>query len=169
MADVQTTSLYEQDFYLWAVDQARAVRALRDAASGRGDLHSALSAIDWDNVVEELEGLATGVRSELRGRLTTILEHLVKLELSTAKNPRRGWEETIRRSRLEIEFVLNDNPSLRRAVAAILAVPTMAKVARAAVEGLAARDEVPRDTQPPTYTQEQLLEDWWPDQREPTP
>ena len=27
MADVQTTSLYEQDFYLWALNQAQAVRA----------------------------------------------------------------------------------------------------------------------------------------------
>ncbi len=38
MADVQSTTLYEQDFYRWALDQARAVRALRDAASGQGDL-----------------------------------------------------------------------------------------------------------------------------------
>ena len=27
MADIQTSTLYEQDFYLWALDQARAVQA----------------------------------------------------------------------------------------------------------------------------------------------
>ena len=42
MADVQTASLYEQDFYLWALDQATALRRLRDAVAGQGDLAAVL-------------------------------------------------------------------------------------------------------------------------------
>jgi hypothetical protein len=169
MADVQTASLYEQDFYLWALDQVQAVRALRDATAGQGDLKVALGGIDWDNVIEELEGLATGVRSELRSRLSTITEHLVKLELSTATDPRRGWEETIQRSRREIRFLLDDNPSLRREVEPIVLSPIFGTVAKDAVTSLVRRGEIPRETAIPAYTREQLLDDWWPDRPEPSP
>jgi len=159
MADVQEVSLYERDFYEWALDQAGAVRALRDSPALPAALHQAL---DWDNVIEELEGLARGVRSELRSRLLTIIEHLVKLELSTAVDPRRGWEETIQRSRLDVELLLDDNPSLRREVAPLLVAPVMAKAAKGVVDDLARRGEVPSGTQAPVYTREQLLGDWWP-------
>jgi hypothetical protein len=169
MADVQTASLYEQDFYLWALDQVRAVHALRDAAAGRGDLSSALTAIDWDNVIEELEGLATGVRSELRRRMGPIIEHLVKLELSTATDPRRGWEETIQRSRYEIEFLLDDNPSLRREVAPILLASVFAKMASNVVTDLVRRGEIPGGTPVPSYTPNQILGDWRPGEPEPSP
>src|ERR1700722_12633667 len=109
MADVQTTSLYEQDFYLWALDQAKALRTLRDAAAGQGDLPSALSAIDWDNAIEELEGLAKRDRRELQSRINVIVEHLVKLESSTVSRPRGGWENTVRRERGEIELLLQQS------------------------------------------------------------
>ena len=169
MADVQTSGLYDQDYHLWALDQARALRALRDAAASRGDLTAALHEVDWDNVIEELEGLAKGVRSELRNRLGTIIEHLVKLELSTATDPRRGWEESISRSRREIEFLVDDNPSLRREVAPILLSPIFVKVAGDAVADLARRGEIPRGTAAPVYTQAQILDDWWPDRTESMP
>jgi hypothetical protein len=169
MADVQTASLYEQDFYLWSLDQAQAVRTLRDAVAGQSDLNAALSGIDWENVIEELEGLATGVRSELRNRLSTITEHLVKLELSTATDPKRGWEETIQRSRREIRFLLDDNPSLRREVEPIVLSPIFGTVAKDAVADLVRRGEIPRGTAAPAYTREQILDDWWPDQRATTP
>src|SRR5271154_4125624 len=98
MADVQSASLYDQDFHQWALDQARAVRELRDAAARPGAARTVRHALDWDNLIEELEGLAKGVRSELRSRLLTIIQHLVKLELSTAVDMRHGWEETVQRS-----------------------------------------------------------------------
>lgn len=169
MADVQTSSLYEEDFYLWALGQARALRALRDAASGQGDLKAALNAIDWDNAIEELEGLAKGVRSELRSRMITIIQHLIKLELSGATDPRHGRRETVRRSRLELELVLSDNHSLRREVAPIVAAPIMRRAATDAVDDLVSRGEIPRGTPAPVYTVAQLVEDWWPTSEEAKP
>ena len=164
MADVQTASLYEQDFHQWALDQARAVRELRDAAARPGAARTVRHALDWDNLIEELEGLAKGVRSELRSRLLTIIQHLVKLELSTAVDMRHGWEETVQRSRLEVEILLDDNPSLRREVPALLIAPVMAKAAKTSVDDLVRRGEVPADTSIPSYTQIQLMDDWWPKQ-----
>src|SRR5271156_4440109 len=91
MADVQTASLYDQDFHQWALDQARAVRGVRDAAARPGAARTVRHALDWDNLIEELEGLAKGVRSELRSRLLTIIQHLVKLELTSSGEKGDLW------------------------------------------------------------------------------
>jgi len=166
MADIQEGSLYDQDYYRWALEQARAVQTLRDAAARPGNnLPAALEALDWDNLVEELEGLAKAVRAELRNRIITVVKHLVKLELSPASDPKAGWKNTIGRSRLDIEDLLNDNPSLRREIAAIIQAPTMAKAAKLAIDELFDRGEVAVRTPPPEYDQSQILEDWWPEQR----
>ena len=163
MADIQEASLYDRDFYQWAQDQARAVRNLRDAAARPGNnLPAALEALDWDNLVEELDGLAKGVRSELTNRIVLIIEHLVKLELSPANDPRRGWEETVQRSRLNLGILLDGNPSLRREIPMILGSPIPGKVARFTVDDLIRRGETPIGTAAPAYTQAQILEDWWP-------
>lgn len=166
MADVLADSLYDRDFYQWALEQARAVGALREAVARPGsNLPAALDALDWENLVEELEGLAKGVRSELRNRMVTIIEHLAKLELSPVSGPRRGWKETIRRSRLELEQLLDDNPSLRREVATFLNAPLMAKAAKLTVDDLIGAGERRRGTPVPVYTEAQILDDWWPGQQ----
>ena len=57
--DIKTVSLYERDFSAWALAQAEALRAARDAVlSGgrrRADLPSVLRTLDWDNLAEEIE------------------------------------------------------------------------------------------------------------------
>lgn len=166
MADVQEASLYDRDFHQWALDQARAVRALRAAAARPGsNFPMELQELDWDNLIEELEGLARGVRSELRKRLVTVVEHLVKLEFSPAREPRRGWEETVYRSRFDLSDLLDDNPSLRRDLTGVIESGLVAKAARFALDELIRRGEIPAWTPMPDYSQQQILENWWPDRR----
>ncbi len=97
--------LYEEDFVLWAEDQAA---ALRRAAGAGSNL-----ALDWENLAEEIESLSISQRRELRSRLDVILEYLVKLEQSPATDPRAGWISTIDRERSSIQYLLANSPSLR--------------------------------------------------------
>jgi Domain of unknown function DUF29 len=60
----------------------------------------------------------------LASHIAIIIEHLLKLQGSPAQEPARGWRDTIRRARREIERLLKDSPSLRREVASVVADET---------------------------------------------
>jgi hypothetical protein len=45
--------------------------------------------VDWENVIEEIEQLGRSQRRELRNRLTTLLEHCLKLYYSDYSNPKQ--------------------------------------------------------------------------------
>lgn len=107
------SELYERDFVRWSEEQAS---ALRSAALSGTNL-----PLDWEHLAEEIDGLGKSLRSELRNRLATIIEHLLKLHASPAIDPRPGWLETIDRERVEVESLLDENPSLRGALADSLA------------------------------------------------
>jgi len=167
--DLRTLTRYEQDFYAWATEQARQLRAagkaLDDPARQPDGLPTALRTLDWQNLAEEIEGLARRDRRELASRIATIVEHLAKLQFSPAQEPRTAWIETIGRSRREIRDLLVDNPSLRRQVAGLLrenAADALHLAARLLLErGEAAAASAVRVG--PSYTPEQVLEDWWPE------
>jgi hypothetical protein len=156
------TGLYEADFVLWAETQAVALRRAADAGSNL--------PLDWYNLAEEIESLGRSQRRELKSRLANLIEHLLKLEFSSASRPRAGWLETIGRERREIELLLEDSPSLRGEVGAIASAvwPRTAKFVR---EVLGERDEVSPEELPAGqatgYTAEQLLGDWLPDRVSP--
>jgi Domain of unknown function DUF29 len=147
------TQLYEEDFVLWTQQQSS---ALRDAARVSTNL-----PLDWENLAEEIESLGASQRRELRSRIAGILEHLLKLEYSPAADPRLGWIETIARQRSEIELLLNDSPSLRRDVARIIAEEAP-RVARLTTRVLRLHGEDVGNLAVPTYTEEQVLGDWFP-------
>ncbi len=69
--------------------------------------------VDWENLIEEIESLGRSQKRELRNRLTTILEHGLKLCYTDQVEDYRGWQETIRRSQRELEELLTDSPSLK--------------------------------------------------------
>jgi hypothetical protein len=153
-----TASLYEEDFVRWSEEQAS---ALRNAARSGTNL-----PLDWENLAEEVESLAQSQRRELRSRINTIIEHLLKLEHSPANAPRRGWAETVIRERANIEPILDDSPSLRRELADIVSTEN-ARVARLTLRTLElygeATSEVRSRMLAPCYSEEQVLGDWLPD------
>jgi len=70
--------------------------------------------------------------------------------------------ETIARERAEIELVLNDSPSLRGEVVRMIADGSV-RVARLTNRLLRLHGEHVADLAPPTYTEDQVLDDWYPE------
>lgn len=70
--------------------------------------------VDWENLIEEIESLGRSQKRELRNRLTTMLEHCLKLCYADYVQDYRGWQETIRCSQRELQELLADSPSLKQ-------------------------------------------------------
>src|SRR5918996_1107331 len=82
--------LYEKDLVLWAEHQAAMLRARQ------------FDELDLENLIEEVEDLGRRERDMVESHLETILEHLLKLALSHADRPRRGWLVTVDRQRAKL-------------------------------------------------------------------
>lgn len=155
------SSLYDTDVLLWSEEQARALRA---AAHGGTNL-----PIDWENVAEEIESLGKSLARELASRISTVLIHLMKLEASPATEPRKGWAETIRQQRDEIERVLTQAPSLRRTVPGVIGEELRGARRRVSAALADYGEQCRVDISALTFTEEQVLDDWFPDASHPTP
>ncbi|CAN1209884.1 DUF29 domain-containing protein [Tumidithrix helvetica PCC 7403] len=94
-------SLYERDLNLWL---EQAISQLKS-----GDFHN----LDVVNLIEELEGLAGRDRRELKSRLRTLLEHLLKRIYINLPECFNGWEITIREQRSQLEDIFEQSPSLK--------------------------------------------------------
>jgi len=147
-------SMYDQDLVLWSEEQARALRAAANEGWN--------APIDWEHVAEEIESLGRSERHALASHIGVVIEHLLKLQASPATDPARGWRDTIRRARGEIERLLEESPSLRREVAGLIGRETPR--ARALVgANFRDYDEQPlADIDAVTYTEAQVLGDWLP-------
>jgi hypothetical protein len=151
------TDLYHTDFLAWTREQAGALRS-----AGRGTN----LPIDWENVAEEIETLGRSERRELTSRLGTVIEHLLKLSLSPAEGPRRGWVETVLRTRAQIDELLEDSPSLRGELPAHVArlVPRTAQlVADLLADKGELTSEVHARLRGASFTPEQVVGKWLPD------
>ena len=95
-AEAKRGDLYEEDFAAWVERQVGALRAL--AASG-----AAPPDLDLAHLIEEVEGLGGSERRGVENRVIVIVGHLLKLEYSPAAEPRRGWRDTVRAQRVQLE------------------------------------------------------------------
>ena len=104
-------SLYARDGYAWSKQQADALR--------RQDLE----AIDWDNVIEEIEAVGRAERGNWVGHCASALMYLLIVEhwKTTDRADARGWRKEIRASRLGIARTIRANPGLQGEYAEMLA------------------------------------------------
>ena len=112
------TKLYESDFFAWTQDQADALR------------RRSVNELDWENLLEEVDGLGKQQRSELRNHLIVLLVHLLKWRVQPERRG-RSWELTIREQRKQAERVLRGSPSLKPEFETILAEAYETAVLRA--------------------------------------
>src|ERR1700679_1879709 len=93
-------TLYDEDFYAWANEQAALLR------SGK------LASADIENIAEEIESMGKGEKRELISRLTVLLSHLLKWQFQpNLQGP--SWKATIRVQRRDLSRHMTDNPSLK--------------------------------------------------------
>lgn len=104
MATAPPDRLYDEDFFAWTRLQAR---ELRRFARTRPNL-----PLDLPRIAEEIADLGNERRDSLRSWTARIIEHLLLLEHSPARDPRRGWIDEIVNFRGEIDERLT--PTLRR-------------------------------------------------------
>jgi Domain of unknown function DUF29 len=142
--------LYEEDFYVWTERQAELLRARR------------FDELDLENLIEEVAELGDVKRSAVLNNARVIMEHLLKLQHSPARDPRNQWRATIveHRARLEIELT----PRLRRILEEER--ERMYRLARKAAMGSlrdngedAAADALPEAC---LYALDQITGDWLP-------
>jgi hypothetical protein len=143
---------YEDDFHAWATAQAELLRA--------GQPYSA----DLLNVAEEIEDLGKAERRSLESHISTVIEHLMKLQVSPASLPRHGWRGTVVRAREQIRKVLVESPSLRPLVPDIVVNETVA-ARRVVALDFADYGEPSDRLDGLSYAPDQVLTDWWPDFR----
>lgn len=101
-------SNYNADFYGWTQQQADLLRTGRFAE------------IDIENLIEEVETMGRSEKRQLDSRLTVLLTHLLKWQYQ-ADHRGKSWRLTIIAQRDNFSIVLQDNPSLKPQLDAILA------------------------------------------------
>jgi mRNA-degrading endonuclease RelE of RelBE toxin-antitoxin system len=95
--------LYESDYHLWVLETVKQLQ--------NGDLDS----LDWENLIEEVLDLSKREKRKLQSLLKTLLEHLLKLKYwdnEIARN-QRHWRGEIANFRQQIQYQLEDSPSLK--------------------------------------------------------
>ena len=146
--------LYDIDLAAWAEQQ---IEALRRLAEVHPDL---VPELDLPHLVEELDDMKKSLAHDLTSRLAVVMLHLAKWRWQPGKRS-RSWENSAGRERDRIALLLEENPSLRRAIPE--RVPRAWRLARrdAARETALRLDTFP-DACP--FTIEQTLDEaYWPD------
>ncbi|HAC65188.1 MAG TPA: DUF29 domain-containing protein [Cyanothece sp. UBA12306] len=147
-AEILTQTLYDQDYYLWLQTTIEQLR------------NSHFSALDRENLIEELESMGKSDKRALKSLLTRLLEHLFKLVYWTSERNYNAnkWKSEITAFRKQINDLLKDSPSLKPYLAEI--IDDCFLDAREIVSHLI-NQEIPHNK---IATIEQLLnKDWFPE------
>ena len=98
-----TRSLYDQDYYLWLEETIKQLRS------------GYFSALDLENLIEELESMGRSEKRAIKSLLTRLLEHLLKLTYWHEERDYNAnkWKSEITNFRTQIIDLLQDSPSLK--------------------------------------------------------
>jgi hypothetical protein len=105
---ISNKTTYDQDFALWLEENIALLKAKN------------YNSVDWDNLIEEVEGLTRSDKRELVNRLITLFEHALKRRYVPLPDCYRGWEVTLTRTQKQLRRVLKDSPSLRNYFSSII-------------------------------------------------
>jgi hypothetical protein len=95
----QAQTLYEADYVLWIVNTVQSIRS------------QAYDAVDWENLVEEIEDMGRRERQSLESNFIVLVLHLLKWQLQPEQRS-GSWEADIIEHRRRVNRSLKDSPSL---------------------------------------------------------
>ena len=144
---MSNSTLYDQDFYAWANEQAKLLR------TGK------LSEADIEHIAEEIESMGRTEKRELVSRLAVLLLHLLKWQFQPMCRG-SSWEATIKIQRRDLTRHLADNPSLNGKLAEAIADAYGDAIIAAAGETDLAEDIFPAVC--PWSFKRMMAEDFWP-------
>ena len=95
--------LHDKDYYLWLETTLEQLR------------NGQFSALDLENLIEEIESMARSEKRSLESYLTRLFEHFLKLAYWQSEREYNAshWRLEIANFRLEIKKLLRDSPSLK--------------------------------------------------------
>ncbi|MBW4540491.1 MAG: DUF29 domain-containing protein [Myxacorys chilensis ATA2-1-KO14] len=115
------SNLYNADYISWIETTVKKLK------------HQDYASVDWENVIEEMEGMARRERQHLRSNLIVLLLHLLKWHYQPSKRS-GSWKGSIVEHRQRIEDILEDSPSLTAYPSEVLEKCYRKAVAQAAAE-----------------------------------
>ena len=140
-------NLYDQDFYAWTQEQAKLIKEKN------------FDKLDLTHLFEEVESMGKHEKRELGSRLTVLLMHLLKWKYQPARQC-KSWIRTIKEQRIEVEEVLEENPSLKNIVNEYLSHGYKKAILKAAEETNLDDDVFPTNCE---WTIDQILDnDFYP-------
>lgn len=138
---------YDTDFYLWTQQQTDLLR------------QGAVSAIDVEHLIEQIESMGASDRGSLGSFLELVMMHLLKWRYQPE---RRGssWRNSIRKGHNAIERAIEYSPSLNRHLPDMVVAEY-----RRARKSAADETDLPLTAFPEQcpFTVEQITGDWWPE------
>lgn len=94
---------YDKDFFKWTKTQANLLK--------KGEIKN----LDIDNLIEEIESLGKSDKRTLRSQMKRLLTHLLKNKYQPeGKGNSNSWDSSINEAISEIQYVIEDSPSLKR-------------------------------------------------------
>ncbi len=138
---------YHTDFYLWTQQQADLLR------------QGALSALDVENLIEEIETMGKSQRDATGSHMVIVMMHLLKWQYQPERRS-NSWRDSIVNGRIQIEDLLDNNPSLKPHVQSLI------EKGYAKAKRYASRETgLPLITFPEQcpFTMEQIIGDGWPE------
>ena len=111
VAQIKTENkkLYDTDYNLWVLETVQQLEN-RD-----------FNSVDWDDLIEEVLDLSKREKRKLQNLLKRLCEHLLKLQHweSEIERNKRHWRGEIINFRQQIQYQLEDSPSLKPYLAQI--------------------------------------------------
>ncbi len=141
-------TLYDTDFNQWVEETVKNLK------------NKDFSAIDIENLIEEVADLSRSQKHALKSLLVKLFEHLLKLTYweSEREYNQKHWKHEIRNFRFDLQDLLEDSPSLKSYLVSEFN-NCYQKACKLAVDSTG----LPLKTFPvePIATPEQILDDDW--------